>query len=132
MTRVLFALQALISFASAVALVASPRLIPASVGVPVAPSAFLLCYLIGASELTLALVSTIGFRTRTDSTADVVVFYSIAFHLSSGLAGAYAVASGLPKAIWTNAGAHFVLALLFLFALYRNIMRRSLQAMHCQ
>ena len=46
MTRVLLALQALISFASAVALVAFPRLILASVGAPVAPSAFLLCYLL--------------------------------------------------------------------------------------
>ena len=132
MTRVLFALQSLISFASAVVLVTSPRLIPASVGVAVSPGEFLLCYLIGASELTLALVSMIGFRTRTDSTADVVVFYSITFHLISGLAGVYAIASGLPNAIWANAGAHFVIALLFFLAIYRSILRRSLQAMHCQ
>ena len=132
MTRILFALQAFISLASAVTLLASPRLIPSSVGVVVAPSAFLLCYLIGASEFSLAFMSAVGFTAKTDATRDAMVFCAIAFHFSSGLAGVYALATGLPTAIWVNAGAHFVIALLFLFALYRSIVSRSLQAMHCQ
>ena len=120
--RLLFTLHAIATFAAATVLVFAPTAIPGTVGISIAPSAFLLCYLLAAAELSIGVVSW-GARYLTDARALQVVATSfIALHGASALLEMWAFATGLSGRIWANVALRIVAVMLFA---YYGIARRS-------
>lgn len=113
---VLFAVHAALTFAAEVVLIVEPDLIPSAVGIRLDRSAYLICYLLAASELSIAALSWKG-RSLTDTKAlRVIVIACVVFHSSSGILEIYAFTKGVSAAIWSNIVLRAVVV--FLFAYY--------------
>jgi hypothetical protein len=120
--RRLFIINAVATFAAGVVLFLWPELIPGTIGIHLQPSAYLLCYLLGASELAMAALCFFGVTLREPAALQAVVITFIVFHAASGLAGAMAVAQGAPNAVWWNVALRGVMILLFIrYGLLRRI-----------
>jgi len=116
--RLLLTVHAVATLAAAIVLVVAPAAIPTTVGIVIAPSAFLLCYLLAAAELGIGVVSW-GARNLTDATALRLVLASfIVFHGASAILELWAFVNGLSARIWANLA--FRLVAVTLFAYYRN------------
>ena len=116
--RLLFTLHAIATFAAAIILVVAPAAIPTSMGIVIAPPAFLLCYLLAAAELTIGIVSW-GARNLTDAKAlRLVVASFVVFHGASAILELWAFVNGLSARILANVVLRVVAVTLF--AYYRN------------
>ncbi len=114
--RILFAVHAALTFAAGVVLIVAPELIPSAVGIHIELGAYLICYLLAAAELSLAVLSW-GGRTLSDEKAlRVIVLVCIVLHASSAVLEIYAFAKGVSAAIWGNIALRAVIV--FLFAYY--------------
>jgi hypothetical protein len=114
--HILLAIHAAVTFAAGVVLIAAPDLIPSAVGIRIDPGSYLMCYLLAASELSLAALSW-GGRTLTDmKSLRVIVWACLVLHASSGILEIYVFAQGLSAAIWSNVALRAVV--IFLFAYY--------------
>jgi hypothetical protein len=119
--RLLFTIHAIITFAAGVVLAFAPALIPRTVGIIITPPGFLLCYLLAASELCIAVISW-GARQLTDPKAiRAIVVGFIVLHCVSALLEIRAFTAGLSAAIWTNVAIRIVAIVLFS---YYGIARR--------
>jgi hypothetical protein len=88
------------------------------VGIVIAPSAFLLCYLLAAAELSIGIVSW-GARHLTDTKALRLVAASfVVFHGASAILELWAFVNGLSARILANVVLRVVAVTLF--AYYRN------------
>lgn len=118
--RLLLAVNAVLTFAAGIVLITAPELIPSAVGIRIEPSAYLVCYLLAASELSLAALSW-GGRAITDVKAlRVIVLACIVLHASSGILEIYAFAKGVSATIWGNIVLRAVVVFLFAYyGLYR-------------
>ena len=58
----LFIIHAIVTFAAGAVLIVAPDLIPRAVNIHVDPSSYLVCYLLGTCELSLAVLS---YSSRT-------------------------------------------------------------------
>ncbi len=83
--RAVFIVHGVVTLAAAVVLVVAPRAIPSAVNIPVDRAAFLLCYLLAATELAIALMSFGAVHLRDPAAVRLIVLVFIAFHLATGL-----------------------------------------------
>jgi hypothetical protein len=113
--RLLFAVHAGLTCAAGIVLIVAPELSPGAVGIRLDPTAYLVCYLLAAAELSLAALSWSG-RSITDAKAlRVIVTAFIVLHAASGILEIYAFTEGLSAAIWGNIAVRGVVVLLFAY-----------------
>ena len=77
-------IHAIVTFAAGVVLFVAPDLIPRSVGIRITSSVYLVCYLLGTSELGLA---TLSYYSRTLKDAQSLRVVSPPLHRASRLDG---------------------------------------------
>lgn len=122
----LFVLHAVITFAAGIVLVVAPAMIPSTVGIHMDASAYLVCYMLGVSELALSFLS---YRSRKLADVDALRLVSstfVVFHGSTAILEVYAFAQGLGTAIWTNIALRALAVILFVyFGLYKTRPARS-------
>jgi len=100
--RKLLGIHAVVTLAAGVVLVVAPAAVPSTVGIRIKPDAYLLCYLLAAAELALAVLSW-GARSITEERAiRLIVVSFIVLHGATGLLEGYAFLAGVSAAIWAN------------------------------
>lgn len=113
MLRVVLAVHAVLTFAAGVVLVVAPAAIPATVGITIEPSAYLLCYLLAAAELGIAALSW-SARSISDARALRAILVSfVVMHAATGVLEIYAFTRGLGAAIWANVALRVVVVAVF-------------------
>jgi hypothetical protein len=117
----LLLIHAALTFAAGVVLILAPSAIPGAVGIHVEPTAYLVCYLLGSSELGLAFLSFFS-RSLTDaSTMRLVCWTFIVVHASTALVEVYAVArGGVGAAVCANVALRVLVVVLFIHYGIRN------------
>jgi hypothetical protein len=116
----LFIIHAVITFAAGVVLIVAPQVIPATVGITLDKSAYLLCYLLGASELCMAYLSYRGRQLDAKGRRLICATFII-FHLLTAGVELYAIAGGSDPALWANIALRIVISGLFLYyGFYRS------------
>ena len=122
----LFLVHAVVTFAAGVVLLVAPAVIPGTVGIQLNPNAYLLCYLLGAAEISLAVLSYLGRELADRQGRRLVCLAFIVFHSLTALAEIYAFTDGVSLAIWANVAVRvLVISLFFYYGLikttYQNI-----------
>lgn len=117
--RWLLWLQAAAAAATGVTLIAAPKLIPSSAGLHINADSYSLCYLIAASELSLAMLSWRALSAPDARTLHLIGRYFVVFHSLSALAGAFAIATGASDHLLGTIGMHVLIAVLFIVFLKR-------------
>jgi hypothetical protein len=113
----LFILHAVITAAGAAVLIVVPTAIPAFVDIPLAPSQYLLTYLLGAAELTVAVVSFGAARLRDVASVRLIVAAFVTLHLTSAAVEVlYALVASAHWIVIANVGVRLVFAGAFLVA----------------
>jgi hypothetical protein len=117
----LLLIHAVITFAAGVVLIAVPGVIPASVGIRLDPDAYLVCYLLGAAELSIAVLSLFGSSPRHIEALRVICLTIIVFHISSAIVEILAYVQGVSAAIWINVAIRVIAVILFVYyGIYKN------------
>lgn len=111
----LLLVHAIITFVAGVVLIVAPTVIPDTLGIQVQPSAYLLCYLLGAAEIALAFLSFMARSLRDGSALRLVALTFIVFHLATGAVEVLAFAQGVDAKIWGNIALRLLISLLFFY-----------------
>lgn len=98
----LLILHAIVTFAAGVVLIVSPELIPASVDVELHAGAYLICYLLGACEVSLAVLSYYSTRLRDRQALQLVCLTFIVLHGLTATVELYALTQGASRGLWAN------------------------------
>jgi hypothetical protein len=109
----LLLINAFFTFAAGIVLIIAPGLIPGAVGIHLDPGAYLVCYLLGASELSLAALCYYGRALKGGEAMKVVIVTCMVFHISSGMVEIYAFARGASIAVLANVLVRVIFSLLF-------------------
>lgn len=110
----LLLIHAALTFAAGAVLIAAPAAIPSAVGIHVDPSAYLVCYLLGSSELGLAVLSFLSRRLEDANAVRVVCWTLIVVHASTAIVEVYAFArGGAAVGIWANVALRILVVVLF-------------------
>ena len=119
--KLLFAVHAGLTFAAGIVLIVAPEMIPGAVGIRLEPGAYLVCYLLAAAELSLAVLSW-GARRFSDAKAlRVIVLAFIVFHAASGVLEIRAFFEGVSANVWGNIVVRAAIVFLFAyFGLYKT------------
>ncbi len=118
--RILLSVHAVLTLTAGVVLIVAPDLIPSAVGVSIEPQAYLISYLLAASELSLAALSWGGKSLSDPKALRLVAMTCIVFHGVSGILEIYAFAKGVSVAILGNIALRAVVVFLFAyFGLYK-------------
>jgi hypothetical protein len=111
--RTALAIHAVLTLAAGVVLVVVPAAIPGTVGITVEPAAYLLCYLLAATELGVGALSW-SARGITDARALRAILVSfVVMHAATGILEIYAFTRGLDAAIWANVALRVVVVAVF-------------------
>jgi hypothetical protein len=111
--RTLFGIHAVLTFAAGAVLVTAPGAIPSMVGITIDEGAYLLCYLLAATEFAMSVLSW-GARRITDLRAlRIVVITFIVMHGTSAALEIHAFTGGLSGAIWGNVAVRVLAVALF-------------------
>jgi hypothetical protein len=109
------------TLAAGIVLFAGPGWIPGVVGIHVEPSAYLLCYLLGAAELALAGLCFLARGLADDSAQRAVVLTCVIFHTTSAIGEVVAFIQGAKAVIWLNVALRALMVVLFLrYGLHRK------------
>ncbi len=109
----LFRLHALVTLAAGVVLIVAPDVIPRTVGIQLPAAANLLCYLLGAVEVSVAVLSYYG-ATLTDAKARrLICRVFVVLHGLTALVEIYAIAQGVSARLWGNVGLRVGIAVWF-------------------
>ena len=111
----LFTVHGAVTLAAAVVLFLAPAAIPGAVGVAIDPTAYLVCYLLGAAEVGIAVLSFGAARLRDASAVRLVSLVFVVFHVASAAAEVYAFTQGVSGTIWGNIAIRAVVAALFAY-----------------
>jgi hypothetical protein len=111
--RRLLVIHGFVTLAAAIVLAVAPGVIPRTVGIHLAPQAYLMAYLLAGAEFGLATLSFAGSRLTDPQGLRVIVWSCIAFHASSGILELYAYMQGVSAAILGNLVARGGIILLF-------------------
>ncbi len=111
--KILFIVHALITAAAALVLLLFPPLIPQMVNIHLDKSAYLLSYLLGTAELSIAMLSFSSRNVTDHNTVRLVCFTLIVFHLTTAIAEIAAFFQGVSSALLANVALRFIIAVLF-------------------
>jgi hypothetical protein len=112
----LFVIHALVTFVAGAVLIVAPELIPAAVGISIDPSAYLVCYLLGAAEIAIAFLSYYAKNLTDPPGLRLIALTFVIFHAVTAIVEVFAFMQGLSAAIWSNIALR-ILAVIF-FAHY--------------
>jgi hypothetical protein len=107
--RALLVVHGFITAAAGLVLTVAPSLIPSVVGIYLAPSAYVLAYLLAGAEFGFSALSFGGSRLTDARALRLVAWTCIVFHASSGVLELYAYAHGASVAIVGNVVARAVI-----------------------
>lgn len=113
--KILLIAHAIITLAAGVVLIVSPGLIPSAVNLQTPKDAFLVCYLLAASEIAFAILS---FSARNIADLKSLRLISITFiilHMSSAVLEVYDYSNGLSGKIWSNVLLRIIVSILFYY-----------------
>jgi hypothetical protein len=115
--RVVFLVHGLITLAGAVVLTVWPAVIPATVGITLERSDFLVVYLVGAAELAAAVLSFGAARLTDRGALWLIVLTFVVLHGFSGILDiAYMAVTHVNGAMIANTVARFAVVTVFLVA----------------
>ena len=122
----LLIIHAIATLAAGIALIVTPDLIPSAVDIHIDPSAYLVCYLLGTSELAIAFLSYYSKELKDTKALRLVSLTFIVFHASTAIVEVYAFTQGLSAAIWGNVALRVLVAILFTYyGLYKTPLIRT-------
>ena len=117
----LLLIHAIITFAAGLVLIVAPGIIPAAVGIRLDPHAYLICYLLGAAELSIAVLSLYGSSPRHIDALRVICLTIIVFHVSSAIVEILGFIQGISSIIWLNIAVRVLAVILFVYyGIYKN------------
>lgn len=118
--KVLLLVHGLITFAASIVLIFAPTVIPETVNIDIAPNEYLLCYFLGAAELSIAFLSFLAGTIEDKRSLRLIATAFIVFHLSTGFLEVFALANGLSPKIIFNILLRIVISIFFwYFGIYR-------------
>lgn len=106
-------MHALLTLAAGLVLIVAPGAIPGFVGIQVTPGANLLGYLLGAAEVSLAVLSYFGRQLSDRPALRLVCLTFMSFHSLTALVEVYAFTQGVSGRIWANVLLRVVVTALF-------------------
>ncbi len=109
----LLIIHGIITLAAGVVLSFAPGFIPGAVGIHMDPGAYLICYLLAASEFSLAVLSFCGSALTDVKALHAIVISCLVLHLSSAALEIVAYKQGLSAGIWWNVLLRIVVSILF-------------------
>ena len=111
----LLLVHAFVTMAAGVVLLVAPAVIPGTVGIQLNPTANLLCYLLGAAEISLAVLSYFARNLANGQARQLVCLTFIVFHGLTVLIEIYAFTEGLSFCIWANVVLRVLIIGLFIY-----------------
>lgn len=114
LTRLL-TLHALVTFAAGVVLIVAPGVIPGFVNIQVDRRTYLLCYLLSASELSLAALSYFSRKLSDRQALQLICLTFIVFHSLTAVVEVYAFSQGASARIWANVLVRMIVTGLFFY-----------------
>jgi|SRR5690606_35863261 len=118
--KVLLLVHGLITFAASIVLIFAPTVIPKTVNIHISPNEYLLCYFLGAAELSIAFLSVFARKIEDNYSLQLISTAFIVFHLSTGVLEVFALAHGLTSKIIINVLLRITISILFWhFGIYR-------------
>lgn len=114
LARLLF-FHALLTLAAGLVLIVAPAAIPGFVGIEVAPGANLLSYLLGAAEVSLAVLSYFSRQLNDRQALQLVCLTFISFHSLTAVVEVYAFTQGVSSRIWANVALRVIVTALFTY-----------------
>lgn len=109
----LLLIHAIVTFAAGVVLIVSPKLIPASVDITLNPDAYLICYLLGACEVSLAVLSYYSASLKDRQALQLVCLTFIVLHGLTAAVELYALTQRAGSGLWANVTVRVVVVGLF-------------------
>lgn len=109
----LFVLHAIVTFAAGVVLIVAPELIPGAVGITIDPSVYLVCYLLGASEIAIAFLSYYAKNLTDQPALRLISLTFVVFHPVTAVVEVFAFMQGVSAAIWSNVALRVIAVILF-------------------
>ena len=98
----LFIIHAIITFAAGLVLILAPGFIPQAIGLRLDPDAYFLAYLLGAAEISMALLSWMGRNLKHQPALRVISWTLIVFHALSAAVELLAFIQGVNVLILVN------------------------------
>jgi hypothetical protein len=114
LTRLLV-IHAVVTLAAGIALIVSPNLIPATVGIKLDRSEYLMSYLLGASELGSAFLSFFAKGLENVKAVRLITWTFIIFHVTTAVVEVYALTQGAQVSLLFNVFVRIVVAALFAY-----------------
>src|SRR6218665_1020952 len=100
----LLLVHGLITFAASVVLILAPAAIPKMVDIYISPDPYLLCYFLGAAQMSIAFLSFFARNISDPYALRIVCSSFIVFHIATALLEIYAFIKGVDSAILFNTG----------------------------
>lgn len=111
--KVLLLVHGLITFAASIVLVFAPAAIPKTVNIEISPGEYLLCYFLGAAELSIAFLSVFARKIEDRLALRLISITFIVFHLATAILEVFALYNGLSPKIIFNVFLRIVISILF-------------------
>ena len=111
----LLLVHAVVTLAAGMLLVVAPAVIPGTVGIQLNPNASLLSYLLGAAEISLAVLSYFGRKLTDRQGRQLVCVTFIVFHWLTAFVEIYAFTQGISVVIWVNVAVRALVTGLFVY-----------------
>lgn len=106
-------IHAVLTAAAGVVLIIAPEKIPATVNIHLNRGAYLICYLLGATEIAFAVLSFFSRGLTDRAGIRLVVSTFIVFHLVTAGVELFALAQEGAQALWGNVALRIVVTILF-------------------
>ena len=110
----LLRVHTVVTAAAGIVLFVWPATIPGTIGIALAPQAYLLAYLLAGAELGMATLSWLAAQRRDAAVREVAVWTALVFHGMTAAGEVIALAQGTDRLLWLNVA----LRLLVMSALY--------------
>jgi hypothetical protein len=110
-----------------VALIVAPELIPGAVGISIDPSGYLVCYLLGASEIAIAFLSYYAKNLTDPPALRLIALSFVVFHAVTAIVEVFAFMQSVSAAIWSNVAIRILAVILFAYFGLRQPSTRNQQ-----
>jgi len=123
--KVLLVVHGLITFAASIVLIVAPTAIPQTVNIDISPNEYLLCYFLGASELSIAFLSVFARKIDDKNSLRLITATFIVFHTATGALEIFALINGLSSKVIFNIFLRILISILFWYLGIYRIKKQS-------
>lgn len=121
LTRAVFLVHGVLTLAAAVVLVVRPAAIPATVGITIGPTEYLLSYFLAAAELGIGLLSIGAARLRDADAIRLIAGCFAVFHGATAiLEVVYLLREGTSAVLIANVVVRVIATVVFVFLAWRR------------